>query len=60
MTEDDTKYTLDREAHQELRELLEDTISYWCQENTISGELAWLVTQCLATAKVEMFKGNIK
>ena len=53
-------YSLDREAHQELNELLEDTIAHFCQENMISGELAWLVTQCFATAKVEQFKGNVK
>lgn len=56
----ESTYTLDREAHQELNELLEDTISYFCNEYMISGELAWLVTQCYATAKVEQFKGNIK
>lgn len=53
-------YSLDREAHQELQELLEDSIQYFCNEHMISGELAWLVTQCYATAKVEQFKGNVK
>ena len=53
-------YTLDRDAHQELHELLEDTIEFFCDEHMISGELSWLVTQCYATAKVEQFKGNIK
>jgi hypothetical protein len=56
----DSTYSLDRDTHQELNELLEDTVAYFCQENMISGELAWLVTQCFATAKVEQFKGNIK
>lgn len=53
-------YSLDQEAHLELNELLEDTIQYFCNEHMISGELAWLVTQCFATAKVEQFRGNIK
>lgn len=52
--------TLSKENHQELTELLEDTIEYWCNENMISGELAWTVTYCLALAKTEMFKGNVK
>ena len=52
--------TLDKEAHTELHELLEDTIEHWCNEHMISGELAWTVTYCLALAKTEMFKGNIK
>ena len=56
----DTKYTLDNEAHQELVGLLEDSVAQFCQDNLISGELAWLVTQCLATAKVEQFKGNVR
>ena len=55
-----TKYTLDRDAHQELVGLLEDSVAQFCQDNMISGELAWLVTETLATAKVEQFKGNIK
>ena len=61
MTDSDTpKYTLDREVHTELRHLLEDSIEYFCNEHMISGELAWLVTECLAKAKLEMFKGNVK
>jgi len=58
--EEQTKYELDREAHHELRELLEDSISYWCREHMISGELAWLVTETIAQTKVAMFKGYIK
>ena len=54
------KYTLDRDTHTELRHLLEDTIEYFCNENMISGELAWLVAETLSTAKLEQFKGNIK
>ena len=56
----DSKYTLDNEAHKNLTELLEDSIQFFCDEYMISGELAWLVTQCFATAKVEQLKGNIK
>ena len=56
----DTKYTLDNEAHQELIGLLEDSIAQFCQDNIISGELAWLVTECYAKAKLEQFKGNLK
>ena len=56
----DTKYTLDNDTHQELVGLREDSVAQFCQDNLISGELAWLVTQCLATAKVEQFKGNVR
>ena len=58
MTE--STYSLDRDVHQELNELLEDTIQFFCDEHMISGELAWLVTQCFSTAKLEQLKGNIK
>ncbi len=53
-------HTLDTKNHQELNELLEDTIEYWCNQHQISGELAWTVAYCLALAKTEMFKGNVK
>ena len=53
------KFTLDRETHQELHELLEDTIEYWCDRNCISGELAWTVTECMAKAKLHEMKGRL-
>ena len=49
-----------KEAYHELVELIEDTVEYFCDENTISGELAWLCIQCLATAKEQQLRGNIK
>ena len=55
-----SKYTLDREVHQHLVELLEDSIEFFCDEYMISGELAWIITETYSTAKIEQFKGNIK
>ena len=55
-----TKYTFDRELHAELTRLIEDSVAMFCDENMISGELAWLVTECLATSKIEQLKGNIQ
>ena len=54
-----SKYTLDREVRQHLEELLEDSIEFFCNEYMVSGELAWLITETFATAKLEQFKGNI-
>ena len=54
-----TRYTLDIELHDELKGVVEDAIEYFCNEHMISGELAWLVTETLATAKLEQFKGNV-
>ena len=53
-------YTLDNETHSDLVELMEDAVEHFCDEYKISGELTWLVIQSLATAKLEMFKGNVK
>ena len=44
---------------QELRELLEDTIEYFCDNELVSGELAWTITECLAIAKQAELKGLV-
>ena len=54
-----SKYSLDYEAHQELVGLLEDSVAQFCQDNMVSGELAWLIAECYATAKVQEFKENV-
>ena len=51
--------TLDKETHQELTGLLEDTVAYWCNKNRMSGELAWIVTECMAKAKQVEMKGRL-
>ena len=53
-------YELERETHDSLRELIEDTVEYFCDEYRVSGELAWLVVETLSTAKYHQIKGNIK
>ena len=37
----------------DLQELLEDSISFFCDEQMISGEAAWTVTKGFATLKLE-------
>ena len=54
-----TLYHLDRETHDELKGMIEDTIAQFCDDNMISGELAWIVTQCLSEAKIEQLRGNL-
>ena len=44
---------------QELTELVEDTIEYFCDQNQVSGELAWTILECLATAKLAEMKGEL-
>lgn len=43
----------------ELTELIEDTIEYYCDNNLISGQLAWIVVECLAKAKQAELKGEL-
>ena len=43
----------------EFNELIEDTVQYFCDENTVSGELAWILAECLATAKIAELKGQL-
>tara|TARA_B100001778_G_scaffold96291_1_gene78673 strand:+ start:765 stop:932 length:168 start_codon:yes stop_codon:yes gene_type:complete len=38
----------------ELKELLEDTIEYYCDENMVSGESAWTMVGALADAKLSV------
>ena len=50
---------ISRERLAELRELIEDTAEYFCDENKLSGELAWTCIECLATAKLAEMQGLI-
>ena len=50
---------ISREKHDELRALLEDTIEYFCDENMVSGQVAWTITECLAIAKQAELDGAL-
>ena len=52
-------YTIDRSKAQEIRELIEDSVEYFCDDNMVSGELAWIMVQALAEAKIAQIKGEI-
>ena len=52
-----TKYDLNREVHDELVGVVEDSISFACDEYSISSELAWTVIQTLAAAKLAQING---
>ena len=45
------KFTLDKTTHKRIEELLEDTISFMCDEFEISSELAWILTEAYAIKK---------
>ena len=50
---------ISRPQLKEITELIEDTIEYYCDKELISGELAWTITECLATAKLAELKGAL-
>jgi len=41
-----------------LLELIEDTVSYYCDENRISGELAYQIVEGIGGAKLQQFPEN--
>ena len=48
---------ISKQQLQALRELVEDTVEYFCDENMVSGEVAWTCVECLGTAKVAEVQG---
>lgn len=50
---------ISREKLDELTELLEDTIEYFCDKEIISGQLAWTIVECLAVAKQAEIAGEV-
>ena len=43
----------------EFTEVVEDTLEYFCDQQQVSGELAWTVLECLATAKLAEMRGEL-
>jgi hypothetical protein len=50
---------ISREQLDELTSVVEDTVEYACDQHMLSGELAWTVIECLATAKIAELKGEL-
>ena len=48
--------TLDPSTHVELNGLIEDAVSYFCDEHGISGQLAWLAVETFAQAKQVQYR----
>jgi len=46
-----SKFTLDQDTHTDLKELLEDTAAFACDEYGISAELFYIVMECYGQAK---------
>ena len=50
-------YTIDTHVHEDLIDAVEDAVSYICDEYMISGELAWVIVESLAEAKIAQLQG---
>ena len=46
------------ESLHELREVIEDTVEYYCDKQMVSGEVAWIAIECLAIAKQKEMNGD--
>tara|TARA_A200000113_G_scaffold194986_1_gene185266 strand:+ start:222 stop:416 length:195 start_codon:yes stop_codon:yes gene_type:complete len=44
----------------ELLHVLEDTVEYYCDQQQVSGELAWTAVQALSAGKILLLKGATK
>ena len=52
--------TINKDIHDELVGLIEDSVEHFCDENMVSGELTWIIVQTLAEAKIAQMKGTVK
>lgn len=50
---------ISKELSQEIQEVIEDTVQYFCDQHVVSGELAWILVECLATAKLAELQGEL-
>ena len=48
---------ISREKHDKLFEIIEDAVEYFCDEETVSGEISWTIVECMATAKLAELQG---
>lgn len=52
-------YSIQKDQLTELTEIIEDAVGYFCDEHMISGELAWICVQALATSKQAQLEGLV-
>lgn len=55
----ESKYSIDSEVLQEFQDIIGDSIQFFCDEYTISGELAWILTETFAQAKLKEMNGTV-
>lgn len=50
-----TSHDFDVDSLHSLKEILEDSVEYWCDENRASGQTAWTAVNVLSAMYVKMF-----
>ena len=48
-----------QEQHQQLIELIEDSVEYYCDENMLSGELIYTIINAYSEAKLAQLRGEV-
>ena len=48
-----------QEQHQQLIELIEDSVEYYCDQNRLSGEMIYTIINAYSAAKLAQLKGDI-
>ena len=49
-----------QEQHQQLIELIEDSVEYYCDQNRLSGELIYTIIEAYSAAKVAQLRGEVQ
>ena len=50
---------ISKDKLQELTEIVEDTVQYFCDTHQASGQLVWTCIEALATAKLAELNGEL-
>jgi len=50
---------ISREKLQEITEIIEDSVQYFCDTHQASGQLVWTCVETLATAKLAELNGEL-
>ena len=54
-----TAMNITTEQHSQLIELLEDTVSYYCDQNRLSGEMIYTIINAYSEAKLAQLRGEV-
>jgi len=50
-----TSHDFDVDSIHTLKEIIEDSVEYWCDENRSSGQTAWTAVNVLSAMYVKVF-----